>query len=527
MALEDLCLSAFPRDPWPHQIKAVVETMKAFHHFDTLALCAPTGGGKGLITTAIINLLAEYGKSAIVYNSRKFLTQQTYDRLEEDGVHFGVRAASMKEKQNLNAKFQIGSIQTDIARCINQGCWSIHDANLVIVDEAHLSATGKSLELLQKYLAAGSKILGITATPIGISHLYKELIVAGTNSDMRACGAHVKARVFAPHQLDLEKIKPEKTGEYNEGDIRRECWSQAIVGHIYNDWKRLNPDARPALTCAPGVPESVSVAQDFFSRGHKVAHIDAKEVWVNGERYNDDVNGTARNQVMHDMRKGEFDMLCHVGTVQEGVDIPSLYHLIMARPYGSLRNCLQVYGRVLRKSPETPDEVLVTDHGGNYAAHGSPNANRDFHSLFHMSEADIRKEREQKLKEDKEPEPITCPKCGLVRNEGARCPGCGHISDKRTRVIVQKDGTLREVEGRIYTDPPPKKEIAPEQKAWDNIFWPMRNAKSSRPATFRQAFEIYKRENGQYPPEWLKNIPRDEKDMGRTIRGISFRELQR
>lgn len=519
-------IEAFPKEPWEHQLRGVVELFEKLKTCDSVVLCAPTGAGKGLMQSCIANLLMGAGLGGIIYNSRRTLTDQSYDRLVEDGIHCGVRAASRKELQNLHAKFQVGSMQTDIARIINQGVWNIHDCAMAIIDEAHLSATGKSVELIQAYLAAGVKIVGVTGTPIGLSSVYKDIVVAGTNSELRKCKAHVPAKVFGVHEMDTSQIKLEKTGEFSDGAIRRECWSQAIVGHIYADYKKLNPDGRPAMAAAPGIGESVWLAEQFLAKGHRVVHIDCNEVVVGKERFKNDPQGKVRAQVLDEFRQGKFELLSNCEVIQQGVDLPNLYHLILARPYGSLANYAQTCGRVIRYSEETPDYVIVQDHGGNWWRHGSPNEDRDWAKLFEMNEKEIKEERDRNINEEKVREPITCPTCGAVRNEGARCHNCGHISDKRVREIVQKDGQLIEMTGRIYTPPKEKVQKPIHQKQWENVFWPSKNSKSPRAMTFTTAFELYRKKHGEYPPPGTKYTPKDKSDMGRRIRDVDWSELQ-
>jgi DNA repair protein RadD len=522
---EEEIRKAFPRAPWDHQMRGLVEMFQKLQRLNTVALCSPTGGGKGLMQSAILNLLDSRGMSAIIYNPRRILTKQSFDRLEADGIHHGVRAAGHRDMQNLHARFQVASIQTDVRRVLQQGAWGLHPADLVLVDEAHLSASGKSLELWQAYLSRGSKIVGITGTPLEIDHVYKEVVVAGTNSELRECKAHVPAKMYSLHEMDVEKVARVKTGEYSEGDISKHLWSHAVVGHIYEDYRALNENGWPALAAAPGIGEAVWLSEEFRKHGHRVAHIDSRECIVNGERYKNDAEGVVREQVLSDMRKGEFDLLSNCEVIQQGVDLPNIGHLILARPYGSLSNCLQVYGRAIRYSDSTPDYVIIQDHGGNYHRHGHADEDRPWHELFYMTEKDISEQREQRMKDEEAPEPIRCPQCGMVRESGARCPGCGHISDKRQRIIVQQDGKLVLKEGKVYKRPPRPPMEDPTQKWWDRIYYSFRNART--PLSFAQARAAYERDTGQPLPKGLKRIPRsDDRDAWQAkIKFTSFDQL--
>ncbi len=348
-----------------HQIRGVIAGWRAARNYDTVCLTGPTGCGKSYIITALTNLALLCGMKVAIYSDRKLIILQTHKNLSGHNVSHGVRSASLKRLENLHQDVQICSMQTEMARSIRTERTALHRAGVVIVDEAHKQASAGYLDVLQRHLAMGAKIFGITASPIEIAHLYKKLEVFACNSEMFRIGALVPARVRTITEMDTSRIKPVKTGEYLEGDIMKECWSPAIVGHIYKDWKTLNPDARPALCFAPGVAGSVWIAKEFHKHGVRLAHVDAQDIWVDGAPIKDDQEGTVRQQIVDDIKTGRVVGITNCQVFQEGVDLPLLYHLILATPIGSRRNAVQVFGRVMRYHESTPDHCLITDHAGN------------------------------------------------------------------------------------------------------------------------------------------------------------------
>jgi superfamily II DNA or RNA helicase len=515
----DNIYGSFTRAPWEHQVRTVAQTCEKFSNgIKSLVVGCPTGGGKGLVTTSFVNLVkSQFGKT-IIYNPRRLLTQQSLDRLNEDSIDAGARAASMRDLYNADADVQVAQLQTDILRVLNQERWELYDATLVIVDEAHMCMSPKALELFQRYLGQGAYVLGLTGTPVGMSGAYRDIVVAATNSELRACGAHVPARCFSVHEMDTSKITREKTGEFSDGAIMRECWSQAIVGYIYEDWRRLNPDALPTLCAAPGIGESIWVSEQFLKKGHRVAHIDCEKVVVNGETYQNDAKGVVRNQVLKDAKNNEFDVVCHCQVLAEGIDIPSLRHLILARPYGALANYIQSVGRVIRSAPGK-HVAVVQDHGGNAIRHGSPNADRDWAKMFHMTEKEIAEQRKRDVQEGKQPNPIVCIKCGTMRSEGIRCPACGYQADPRSRLIVEKSGKLVEVKEDMFAPPKPPK--PKEIQLLNNIFFAVRNKAGKSPSD-NQVLAIYAKKHGDYPAENMVKLWLNEREAARN-RKNSFR----
>jgi superfamily II DNA or RNA helicase len=479
--------------------------------------------GKSVVMSGLINLCAKHGKKVVLYTNRKMLTAQTCGNLDKHGIEHGARAATQRDRLDLSKDIQVSSVATELRRVYEQKKWSLHEADLVIVDEAHTIKSGNSLRLLQNHLADGAKLLGVTATPLGISHLYPKLVVAGVNSEMRKCGAHVPAIVRCAHQMDVSRIKKMKTGEYSIGDIRKEIFSQAIVSYVYEDWVRYNENARQTLLMAPGVPESRYLAERFYQKGVSVAHIDAKSVWVNGVEHSND-DGSARQDVMDAWNAGDIKVVCNRFVLREAIDVPSLYHLILATPIGSLTTYLQVVGRVLRKSAQTPDHVLINDHGGCYHEHGSPNADQDWYAMYDMSETQISAARKKKLENaNGELDPIVCTECQGMRLSGNVCPHCGFKGTSRTRVVIEQSGQLRKVDEPFFPAPKPRTEKDFFQSKWDQVYWRCR--KSGR--TFKQALVLFNKEHGLYPPKNLANMPISDIDWDRKIEAVPHMNLRR
>jgi superfamily II DNA or RNA helicase len=466
----------------------------------------------------------EKRRSAILYNFRTLLVSQMSETLSGHGVEFGVRSAAHKKQKNLSANIQVASIFTDMKRISGQGCWDYHDANLVIFDEAHMGTGPGAMQLMQHYLGRGSKVIGVTATPASLSHMYADIVIAGTKKQLRACKAHVPARVFAPHQMDLEKVKRTKTGEFDlGGGVTKKIFNQAVVGKIYEDWCRYNPDARQTLHFTPGVAESKWIAEEFWNKGVPSGHIDSKECWYNGKTYRVTPGSTVRKDMLDMWDDGRIVHISNHSVLKEGIDRPSVYCLMLSRPIGSVVVYEQITGRLIRYSEQTPDDVVMIDFAANYSRHGSPNADRNWEELFHMSAEQIVAAERQKNEGGKEDDqPITCPVCGMNRLQGDTCPNCGEKCTRRVRRIIEEDGTLREMAGMYNKPPPPPPQKSSAQKQWDQVFFATRN--SRKHITFAGAAAIYRKKYGEMPPD-LKRVPRHKSGWGMAVKNARWGDL--
>lgn len=504
---------------WPHQLFAH-EQVTSYIDAGERAICltSPTGAGKGRMICKLLSWAIERDWPAILYTNRKSLTQQTINVLESARISFGVRAAGFEDKLNLEAPIQIASLQTEAARVHRSMKWLAHPAKLAIYDEAHLQKQGQAKASMDFHRKNDAAIVGTTATPIGLSEIYSRLIVAGVTSELRKCGALVPCDVYSPFEFDMSGLKSKtKTGEFSYGDVIKEIWTPTIYAKVLESHVELNPDLRPAMLFAPGVPESLGFAEEYTSRGIPAAHIDGEDVWIDGKTYAS--SPKARLDAFEELREGRIKVICNRFVMREGIDLPFVYHLITATPIGSVVSAIQIYGRVLRAHPTTP-RVIWQDHGGNYWRHGSPNADRDWNEVFRATERDITEKRIEQMREKKEPEPIVCPECGAVRIGNPVCHKCGFKQTKKSRLVIQKDGKLKEMFGDIFR--PRKVKAAPDAaKLFEREYYRAKNCRH----TFKQAYASFFREHGYWPERNLPLMPTDSLDWSRKVADVPYSKL--
>jgi len=74
-------------------------------------------------------------------------------------------------------------------------------------------------------------------------------------------------------------------------------------------------------------------------------------------------------------RAGKIKVLTNCALFDEGLDIPGLDGVILARPTASLGRYLQMVGRALRPSP-SKEYASIIDLAGNWERHGLPDDDR-------------------------------------------------------------------------------------------------------------------------------------------------------
>ena len=278
---------------WPHQSYAVTEAVNQSNEgWRRFCITSPTGGGKSRITQRLCEHWQKHGETSIVLSNRKLLTNQLLTGLTKSGLEVGCRAAGFESWTNLRALTQILSSQTERSRVFRRrekygDDIQLHPGTLLIVDEAHMNKGPEAVKLIMEYATKyDAVVVLISATPLGISHLGPDgLIVAGNNTQLRECGALVWANQFEPRVMDLSQVYKKKTGVLSQAEADKAAkyiWTQSIVANVYDSWKKLNPNARPSIGMAPGVKESLGLAQEYWNRGVNAAHIDSGGIFVNG-----------------------------------------------------------------------------------------------------------------------------------------------------------------------------------------------------------------------------------------------------
>lgn len=121
-----------------------------------------------------------------------------------------------------------------------------------------------------------------------------------------------------------------------------------------------------------------------------------------------------------------------------------------------------------------------------------------------------------------EVEPFVCPECKKVLVCG-RC-SCGYVAlGKRSRAVVQSDGTLKEMQGDIFKARRLLRH-AGGPKLWERMYYRSKTEKGAR--TFRAAAALFAQENHwNWPnPSWPL-MPLRELDWFRLVADVPRERL--
>lgn len=481
-----VCRSCLPKywelpPLWEHQEYAI-DQLNVHEQLGEkrILIACPTGGGKTRIVQEVVK--ARPGKRFLFLTHRRLLLSQTSDVFWRSGMDHGMIAAGYRPASFRNA--QIASVWSMHSK-IKGGGWTPPAADYVIVDEAHAMMHSTAMSILQEHYRDAVKI-GLTATPIGVGPYWTTMIQAGMTSDLQRYGSLVRATTYAPDEPDLKHIGLREY-VFKQKDVTKVVMVPGIFGRVFDSMLRLNPMLAPTVMFTPSVKTGAWLCEQLSMRGIPAEMIHAKTP--------DD----KRQELINRHRSGDLYVLGNRFTLREGVNFPWAEHIIFATVFGSLKDYLQAGGRGLRAHPGKTG-VTIQDHGGNWWRWGSLNEDRLW--CLDDTEQFIRQSRKKRLQDGVEHEPVRCPRCGAIRVGGQQCALCGHEHKMSVRMVVQHDGTLKPVRGKIFK-PPKSAKLTPEEKQWRSLWYAGRNLGW----TTRRARAVYRHKYGSWPPEGILPMP--------------------
>lgn len=428
----------------------------------------PTGGGKTLTAASILASAVAKGSRVLFVAHRKELIDQTCTTFGRLGItSIGVIRAKDPRK-DLSQPIQIASIQTLARR-------DKPPADVVVIDEGHRALAKSYIKhLFESYPSA--VFLLLTATPCRtdgrpLKDVADALVVGAKYSELIAEGFIVAPTVYGTPVLpDLRKVRT-TGGDYNAEDLEAAVNRSALIGNCVEEWQR-RAQGRSTVVFAVSVAHSKALCEAFAAAGAQVGHIDG------------DTPEPERAETLRKLETGAIGVVCNVGVLTEGWDMPSCKCMVLARPTRSLALYMQMSGRILR--PWRGETPLILDHGGNVDRHGMPHVDREW-SL----EGRVSKTKAAPCK--------ACPECFCYVPAGLSVCTCGHVFESGGGEVRDPLADLVPVELALRT-----LDGDDAQLAWFRQKARRAQAYGLKPGWLYHEFV---REFGREPPRaWMKEI---------------------
>jgi DNA repair protein RadD len=164
----------------------------------------PTGGGKTVVATAIIERAVERGERVLMLTHRREIPKQTSLKLL---IEHGLIQAGLN--MDLTYPVQIASIQTLHARAMRSDKIPLPAADLIIIDEAHHVRAQTWAGILEEY--PNARRLGLTATPCrsngrGLGNIFTTIVEGPQVAALIEQKHLVPTVYYAPVDPDLKGV---------------------------------------------------------------------------------------------------------------------------------------------------------------------------------------------------------------------------------------------------------------------------------------------------------------------------------
>lgn len=284
--------------------------------------------------------------------------------------------------------------------------------DVILVDEAHHALAKSYQNILNKFPKA--IVLLFTATPhrtgrVQLDQIADDIIVGQSIHELTEKGFLAPFRYFQPPgDFDSKLLKRGSTGDFTT-DSMQQAMSTKIFGHIVKQYKRIAPGMQ-AVVYTYSIDSAIKIAAEFNSEGISAVEVDGT------------TSKEKRAVAVRKFQDQKIKILVNVNLFTEGVDLPNVDCVIMARPTASLALYLQFSMRCL--NPRPGKTAIIIDHANNFKSFGYPDDDRDWKQAIKSG-----KQKSKTLLKDPGMSIVTCDYCFAVVKasevKDGKCPICG------------------------------------------------------------------------------------------------------
>ena len=426
-----------------YQRDAITQIADAHKKYRNVAYILPTGGGKTVIMAGYI-AFANLPTCVIAHRSE--LVSQSSLALARLGIKHRVIAA--KETSNdciawhiseglenhvvERSPICVASVDTLVRRDLH----NLFDKTMLLVmDECHHVLTNNKWgAAVRRFKYA--KVLGLTATferadgmGLGVqgAGIFQHAIEGPSMLDLMEHKYLSDYNIMAP-ESHVRKVRLATNGDFNHRDLVDATRNSTIIGDVVTTYS-THANGKAAVCFVPSLDIGDDQVRAFTKAGISAALVTGK------------TNPHLRRNLLKKFRAGTIKVLVNVDLFGEGVDIPMIEVVIMARMTASYPLYKQQFGRALRVW-EGKSKGLIIDHVGNWMLHGLPEQPREL--MFHN--------RKQAVGIPRKGENLrVCTSCLKVYVKYlSTCPYCGISHKKVGRVtVVEAEGVLSMLEADV------------------------------------------------------------------------------
>lgn len=307
-------------------------------------LVLPTGCGKTIVFSKIIEDRVKMGERVLVLAHRSELLEQASDKLMT-ATKLGT-ALEKAENTSIGTWFRVvvGSVQT-MQREKRLSKFPSNHFDTIVIDEAHHAISDGYQRVLEHFGEAN--VLGVTATPDrgdmrNLGSYFDSLAYEYPLVDAIKSGYLSKiTAITIPLELDLSTVS-QQAGDFKASEIGTAL--DPYLDQIADEMVKQCKD-RKTVVFLPLVKTSQKFRDILNAKGFKAAE-------VNGESKD-------RAEILEDFDKDKYNVLCNSMLLTEGWDCPTVDCVVVLRPTKVRALYSQMVGRGTRLAPGKENLLLL------------------------------------------------------------------------------------------------------------------------------------------------------------------------
>lgn len=307
-------------------------------------LVLPTGCGKTIVFSKIIEDRVKMGERVLVLAHRSELLEQASDKLmTATGLGTALEKA---ENTSIGSWFRVvvGSVQT-MQREKRLSQFPPNHFDTIVIDEAHHAISDGYQRVLEHFGKAN--VLGVTATPDrgdmrNLGSYFDSLAYEYPLVDAIKSGYLSKiTAITIPLELDISTVS-QQAGDFKVSEIGTAL--APYLEQIADEMVKQCKD-RKTVVFLPLVKTSQKFRDILNAKGFKAAE-------VNGESKD-------RAEILEDFDKDKYNVLCNSMLLTEGWDCPTVDCVVVLRPTKVRALYSQMVGRGTRLAPGKENLLLL------------------------------------------------------------------------------------------------------------------------------------------------------------------------
>lgn len=385
---------------------------------------SPPRTGKTVVMSEIARRATVKNRRVLFLIHRKEVLEQANATFKEQGVDFDLLTSGM--------------VQT-LTRRVDK----LDAPHIILVDEAHHALSKSYRRILDKFKDA--YVLLFTATPVRLGReqldqVADDIVLGKSIKELTAAGFLAPFRYYQPPAgFNQSELKLSSTGDYTNKSITSALQS-CLYGDLVSHYKRLAAGKQAVCYCH-SIDAAKHAAAEFNKNGIAAAEVDGT------------TPRSERDELVKKFRDGAIKVMVNVNLFTEGVDLPDVDAVILARPTSSLSLYLQFAMRCL--NPRAGKVAVIIDHANNVEKFGYPDSERNWLQLVKTGA------KTRKNAETDNFNIVTCETCFAVLEsrtiKAGTCPYCDALikqkrPDKPVALIDLVEAARNEIANKKIDD---------------------------------------------------------------------------